>query len=348
MTATALAPRPSGRRRSAASSTPISRPPSCTRTPSAPARASSPPTVRSSSAPARTPAARRRTSSSSASHRRQARSGGARSTSRSAEAHYDALRAAAPRLPRRSRGLYAQDCFIGAHPRPPPLAPGLHRDRLGEHLRREPVPAADRRASSPTSCPNFTIIDVPSFKADPATEGTRSETAILVHLKRMEVIIVGTEYAGEIKKSAFTVMNYLLPDEGVLPMHSRGQRGRGRRLGRLLRPLGDRQDDPLGRSGAKPHRRRRARLGRRRRLQLRGRLLREDDPPLADVRARHLRDDPAVRDDPRERRARPADARARPRLRPHHREHPRRLPARVHRQRRPDRHGRPADDTSSS
>ena len=68
--------------------------------------------------------------------------------------------------------------------------------------------------------PNFTIICVPSFKADPATEGTRTETAILVHLERMEILIVGTEYAGEIKKSAFTVMNHLMPDEGVLPMHS--------------------------------------------------------------------------------------------------------------------------------
>jgi phosphoenolpyruvate carboxykinase (ATP) len=68
--------------------------------------------------------------------------------------------------------------------------------------------------------PNFTIICVPSFKADPATDGTRTETAILVHLQRMEILIVGTEYAGEIKKSAFTVMNYLMPDEGVLPMHS--------------------------------------------------------------------------------------------------------------------------------
>ena len=68
--------------------------------------------------------------------------------------------------------------------------------------------------------PNFTIIDVPSFEADPATEGTRTGTAILLHLKRMEIIIVGTRYAGEIKKSAFTVMNYLMPDEGVFPMHS--------------------------------------------------------------------------------------------------------------------------------
>ncbi len=61
---------------------------------------------------------------------------------------------------------------------------------------------------------------MPSFEADPATEGTRTGTAILVHLKRMEILIVGTKYAGEIKKSAFTVMNYLMPDEGVLPMHS--------------------------------------------------------------------------------------------------------------------------------
>ena len=68
--------------------------------------------------------------------------------------------------------------------------------------------------------PNFTIINVPSFQADPATEGTRTGTAILLHLQRMEIIIVGTMYAGEIKKSAFTVMNYLMPDEGVLPMHS--------------------------------------------------------------------------------------------------------------------------------
>ena len=118
-----------------------------------------------------------------------------------------------------SRELYVQDCFIGADP--------SHQRSLrvytetawasifARNLFRRPT--ADDLA---TFVPNFTIINVPSFKADPSTEGTRSETAILVHLGRMEVIIVGTEYAGEIKKSAFTVMNYLLPDEGVLPMHS--------------------------------------------------------------------------------------------------------------------------------
>jgi len=134
------------------------------------------------------------------------------------EAHYDRLRA---RLMDdiADKVLYAQDCFIGAAP--------AHRRSLrvytetawasifAENLFRRPS-AGQLEGFQP----NFTIINVPSFKADPATEGTRTETAILLHLQRMEVIIVGTEYAGEIKKSAFTVMNYLMPDEGVLPMHS--------------------------------------------------------------------------------------------------------------------------------
>jgi phosphoenolpyruvate carboxykinase (ATP) len=135
-----------------------------------------------------------------------------------AEAHYDRLRS---RLVAycAERDLYAQDLLIGADPE--------HQRRLrvitetawasifARNLFRRPS-ALERRGFEP----NFTIICVPSFKADPATEGTRSETAILLHLERMEIIIVGTEYAGEIKKSAFTVMNYLMPDEGVLPMHS--------------------------------------------------------------------------------------------------------------------------------
>ena len=185
-----------------------------------------------------------------------------------------------------------------------------HRDGLGQHLRAQPVPPADRPWSGAASSRTSRSSACPSFKADPATEGTRTETAILLHLERMEIIIVGTEYAGEIKKSAFTVMNYLMPDEGVLPMHCVGQRRPGRRQRRLLRPVGHGQDDPVGRSRAEPHRRRRARLGRRRPVQLRGRLLREDDPPLADVRARHLPDHPAVRDGPRERRPRSADPRS--------------------------------------
>ena len=134
------------------------------------------------------------------------------------EEHYDRLRARLLQYVA-DRPIYSQDLYIGAHP--------THRRSLRVHtesawasifarnlFRRPP------REDLEGFAPNFTIIDVPSFKADPATEGVRSETAILLHLKRMEIIIVGTEYAGEIKKSAFTVMNYLLPDEGALPMHS--------------------------------------------------------------------------------------------------------------------------------
>lgn len=65
----------------------------------------------------------------------------------------------------------------------------------------------------------FTILAAPSFKADPAVDGTNSETFIIVSFEKRTVLIGGTEYAGEMKKSIFTIMNYLLPEKGILPMH---------------------------------------------------------------------------------------------------------------------------------
>ncbi|MEL8055671.1 MAG: phosphoenolpyruvate carboxykinase [Pseudomonadota bacterium] len=65
----------------------------------------------------------------------------------------------------------------------------------------------------------FTIINSPSFRADPAKHGTRSETVIAVNLAKKIVLIGGTSYAGETKKSVFTILNYLLPEKGVMPMH---------------------------------------------------------------------------------------------------------------------------------
>ncbi len=67
--------------------------------------------------------------------------------------------------------------------------------------------------------PEFTIINLPSFKADPATMGCNSETVIAVNLSRKMVLIGGTHYAGENKKSVFSILNYLLPPKGVMPMH---------------------------------------------------------------------------------------------------------------------------------
>ncbi|KWV95479.1 phosphoenolpyruvate carboxykinase [Erythrobacter sp. AP23] len=67
--------------------------------------------------------------------------------------------------------------------------------------------------------PEYTIIDLPSFKADPARHGTRSETVIAVNLSEKLILIGGTKYAGEMKKSVFGILNYLLPTKGVMPMH---------------------------------------------------------------------------------------------------------------------------------
>ncbi|PWJ80193.1 phosphoenolpyruvate carboxykinase (ATP) [Pseudaminobacter salicylatoxidans] len=73
--------------------------------------------------------------------------------------------------------------------------------------------------------PQMTIIDLPSFRADPARHGCRSETVIAVDLTRMIVLIGGTSYAGEMKKSVFTALNYLLPAKGVMPMHCSANEG---------------------------------------------------------------------------------------------------------------------------
>jgi len=67
--------------------------------------------------------------------------------------------------------------------------------------------------------PAYTVINVPSFRADPEIDGTNSNTFILVNMAKKLVLIGGTSYAGEIKKSIFSVMNYLLPQQGVMTMH---------------------------------------------------------------------------------------------------------------------------------
>ncbi|MEM7089995.1 MAG: phosphoenolpyruvate carboxykinase [Pseudomonadota bacterium] len=66
---------------------------------------------------------------------------------------------------------------------------------------------------------DFTIINCPSFQADPARHGCASETVIALNFDRKLILIGGTEYAGENKKSVFTLLNYMLPEKGVMPMH---------------------------------------------------------------------------------------------------------------------------------
>ena len=75
--------------------------------------------------------------------------------------------------------------------------------------------------------PEFTIIDLPSFRADPARHGCRSETVIAVNFTEKLILIGGTAYAGEMKKSVFGILNYKLPLQGVMPMHCSANMGPG-------------------------------------------------------------------------------------------------------------------------
>lgn len=72
---------------------------------------------------------------------------------------------------------------------------------------------------------DYTIIDLPSFRADPARHGCRSETVIAVNFTEKLILIGGTRYAGEMKKSVFGLLNYLLPVDGVMPMHCSANMG---------------------------------------------------------------------------------------------------------------------------
>ncbi len=81
-------------------------------------------------------------------------------------------------------------------------------------------PPLDARPSvSGEGAPDFTIVALPGFAADPQIHGCRSKTVIAVDFVRRIVLIGGTSYAGEMKKSVFTILNYLLPEKDVMPMH---------------------------------------------------------------------------------------------------------------------------------
>jgi phosphoenolpyruvate carboxykinase (ATP) len=83
------------------------------------------------------------------------------------------------------------------------------------------------RAELESFVPDLTILDLPSFRADPERHGCRSQTVIAADFSRRIVLIAGTSYAGEIKKSVFGYLNFILPPKGVMPMHCSANVGRG-------------------------------------------------------------------------------------------------------------------------
>jgi phosphoenolpyruvate carboxykinase (ATP) len=122
------------------------------------------------------------------------------------------------------RDVYALDCFVGADERyrvPIRVYTEFAWHNLFAHhlfiTPENPVPGFT---------PEFTVIDAALFQADPARDGVPTSTFILVNFERRIILIGGTKYAGEIKKSIFTVMNYLLPLRETLPMHSSANEGK--------------------------------------------------------------------------------------------------------------------------
>lgn len=115
--------------------------------------------------------------------------------------------------------IYVQDCYVGADPAYQ-LPVRIITERAWQSLfaRNMFIRILDPQILADFE-PRFTVIDAPQFHANPEKSRTRSEAFILLNFAKNLVLIGGTGYGGEIKKSIFTVMNYCLPQKGVLPMH---------------------------------------------------------------------------------------------------------------------------------
>ena len=118
----------------------------------------------------------------------------------------------------KTRDLYVQDLFAGADPQYR-LPIRVINEFAWHNLFVRDLFIRPTEEELQTHAPEFTVIAAPTFLADPQRDGTKSEVFILVNFSRRLVLIGGTHYAGEMKKSIFGVMNFLLPERGVFPMH---------------------------------------------------------------------------------------------------------------------------------
>ncbi|HEY3580247.1 MAG TPA: phosphoenolpyruvate carboxykinase [Pyrinomonadaceae bacterium] len=117
----------------------------------------------------------------------------------------------------KGRDLFVQDTFVGADQQY--RLPIRVVTELAWHSLFARTMFINDQTQAQSHKPEFTIVNFPSFQADPQRDGTRSSTFILMDFSQRLVLIGGTSYAGETKKSAFTIMNYLLPQRDVMSMH---------------------------------------------------------------------------------------------------------------------------------
>ena len=115
--------------------------------------------------------------------------------------------------------LFVQDCFIGSDPEFRMPIRVITEDAWQSIFARNMFILPKTQEEYQNHVPEFTVIAVPSFKVDPRIDGTRSDTAIILNFAERLALICNSSYGGEIKKSMFTVMNYLLPLQEVLAMH---------------------------------------------------------------------------------------------------------------------------------
>ena len=124
------------------------------------------------------------------------------------------------------RDVFVQDCFVGADPRYR-LSLRVVTDTAWQSLFAHSLFLKPDAAQLHDFVPDFTIIAVPGFRAVPEIDGTDTETAIVLNFGQRSALIAHSAYGGEIKKSVFTIMNYLLPLQGVLSMHCSANVGTG-------------------------------------------------------------------------------------------------------------------------
>lgn len=123
--------------------------------------------------------------------------------------------------------LFVQDCYAGADPNYRMPIRIIAEKAWHSLFARNMFLLPDTQEGYRTHVPDFTVIAVPSFKVDPRVDGTRTETAIIIDFRERIAVICNSAYGGEIKKTIFTVLNFLLPREGVMAMHCSANVGAG-------------------------------------------------------------------------------------------------------------------------
>ena len=176
----------------------------------------------------------------------------------------------------KGKKLFAQDLYGGADPKYQ-IKTRVFTEYAWHSLFIRQLLIRPERSELASFVPELTIVDLPSFRPDAKRHGGRdgSDTMVAIDFTRKIVLICGSSYAGEMKKSVFTTLNFYLPAQNVVPMHCSANVSHDGESALFFGLSGTGKTTLSADPEAHPDRRRRARLGPGRHLQFRGRLLRQ-------------------------------------------------------------------------